>query len=484
VTPLDLDAIQGNVAHAYGRGYPAARYVLLRIRHDGGGAARRAVARWLGAVTFGGPPPEPRPAANVNVAFTYAGLRALGVPEAELRPFPPAFAQGAWRRSRDLDGRTARGGWEPGHSAAHVLLSCHARDRATCDARVAELLGDGDAFIRCADQPADVLSTGAGGADGTCAVDINREHFGFADGCSQPAIEGIHDAEDGKGSGVYARLPARPFLGRTLGQAREDLFGRYVQRRWRLIRAGEFLLGHEDESGTLPAGSASPLGPDGTFVVYRKIEQDVAQFNRHLDAEAARLRLDRPTLEARIVGRWREGTPLVVDPERDVREIASSRRLANDFDYLDDPAGARCPLGAHVRRTNPRSGLPGGGEVTMRHRIIRRGMPYGPEYPAPGPRGLIFVAYGASIEDGFERIQRAWCDDGEALGLGASPDFLLQQPHHGRGFAPMDIGLDGDGRPNRVAAPDAPFVTVRGCAYLLLPGRRACERLSRLAATL
>ena len=239
------------------------------------------------------------------------------------------------------------------------------------------------------------------------------------------------------------------------------------------------MLGYENESGIHPEGPPAPLGPNGTFMVYRKLEQHVKRFREHMESEAVRLGFDQPTLEARIVGRWQDGTPLARRPAGPDEAVAVDRRLANAFDYRDDPEGVHCPLGAHVRRTNPRSGLPGGGEVTMRHRIIRRGMPYGPRWPehAPDGRGLIFISYGSSIAEGFETIQRLWCDDGEALGLGSKPDYLLQHS----AMEGMNVGRNRAGRPSRIDPPEQPFVTVRGCAYLFVPSRRACEELRRLA---
>jgi deferrochelatase/peroxidase EfeB len=219
-------------------------------------------------------------------------------------------------------------------------------------------------------------------------------------------------------------------------------------------------------------------------MVYRKLEQHVERFRTHIAGEAERLGLEPATLEARIVGRWQDGTPLVLHPEGGVQDVAENGRLANAFDYVDDPTGSRCPLGAHVRRTNPRSGLPGRGEATMRHRIIRRGMPYGPRWPAPAPggRGLVFISFGSSIADGFETIQRSWCDDGEALGLGSKADYLLQRARPDRAMSSMDVGPGPQGRLARIEPPSEPFVTVRGCAYLFVPSKRACARLRGLAA--
>ena len=112
-----------------------------------------------------------------------------------------------------------------------------------------------------------------------------------------------------------------------------------------------------------------------------------------------------------------------------VDEGSGPREVLNDFRYGGDPRGRACPLGAHIRRANPRDGLPGGAQRTRRHRIIRRGMPYGPDERA-GDRGLIFVCFNASIVRQFE-VVNGWLMDGDIFGLGRDPD-MLAGPRPGR----------------------------------------------------
>jgi deferrochelatase/peroxidase EfeB len=219
-------------------------------------------------------------------------------------------------------------------------------------------------------------------------------------------------------------------------------------------------------------------------MVYRPIKQDVAGVEQYVAGEADRLRLNPDLLRAKIVGRWPDGTPLTLSPERPNRTIASNRLRSNDFLYAEqhngyrgDPDGYGCPLGAHIRRSYPRDALPGGGERSMRHRIIRRGMPYGRPDSAD-ECGLAFVCFSASIGDGFEFIQRMWSNAGEAFGLGSQRDLILQQG------APEELtGMVIQGRGNTsvvLAPPPHPLVTVRGCEYLFLPSRRACSWLTSL----
>ena len=290
---------------------------------------------------------------------------------------------------------------------------------------------------------------------------------------------------DPTGDGVYRGL--RPGWWKPLRWLEllvEDLGLKPLRRRWRPIRTGEFLLGYENEDGVLPQGPPAPLGPNGTFMVYRPMQQHVGALGRYIARQAKAHEIPMPVLRAKIVGRWDDGTPLALRPERPDPAVSSNRRRANDFLYREDrdgysadPAGYACPLGAHIRRTNPRDGLPGGGERVMRHRIIRRGMPFTSR--ANGGSGLCFVCYSASIADGFEFIQRTWCDRGDGIGLGRERDLLLQQGEK-QDLTGMVIP-DADRGPLVLAAPDQPLVTVRGCEYLFVPSRSACAWLATLS---
>jgi Dyp-type peroxidase family len=486
-TRIPATDVQGNVLRAYGVAFPCAGYLLFTVEPERREDARAIVAHWSRQIAYGGPAPveqtDSRGArARLNLAFTHAGLEALGVPDDWLEQLPQDFKDGAAARSPELGDRgdSAVANWEFGRSPGHVLLIVHASSEAWRN-EVIERLRDeaGDALALVHDQRAALLAR----VDDevldnrrvpSCGDVYSREHFGFADGCSQPAIAGEHD--DFGGSGVLATIPAR--------SGTEGILQAWgwvkPKRRWRGVAAGEFVLGFDNEDGDLPQGSGSPLGPNATFMVYRKLEQHVQRFREHTERSARELGLDVDELRARIVGRFADGTPLALSQRAD-SDISLDRARANAFSYRDDPTGAGCPLGAHVRRTNPRAGLPAGGEATMRHRIIRRGLPYGRPFEADpdGSRGLMFVCYCACIENGFETIQREWCGHGFPLGLGEEPDYLLQQPNgDGKLSGGMTISLE----PLRVLKPpEEPFVTVRGTEYLLLPGRAGLEALAGLA---
>jgi len=442
---IDLADIQGDVLRGYT--HPSAAYLFLRIEDPR--RARALLARMLGQVATAEPWEGGTPATALHVAFTYAGLAALGVPAAVLDSFPPEFRDGMAARADRLGDRgpSAPAHWEPGLGTgdAHVLVTVYAVD----DAR----LGQAREALR---------GVGAAGAvkivheQRAAARGDGRDHFGFFDGIAQPHVEG---------SGVAPRP----------GDGQPDGAG-----RWRPVRTGELLHGYEDEEGRLPAAPAPPFDRNGTFVVYRKLAMDVAAFRRFV-ADAGRRYPGGPdVLAAKIVGRWPDGTPLVRSPERPDPRIAADPRAINDFSYAADGDGLRCPLGAHIRRANPRD-APGffRGRLSRRHRIVRRGRPYGPPL-APGAteddgvdRGLVFVCFNASIWRQFETIQALWIDDGDPFGLGPDKDFLIGEPH----------GTDGKmtihGRPPFFLKPQPRFVTMRGGEYLYRPGMGALRRLAK-----
>jgi Dyp-type peroxidase family len=403
-------------------------------------------------LTFGQPTAEAIPS-HVNVAFTADGLRALLVGESVRGEFPAEFREGARARAGEVGDTWPR---TQDFGDAHILLSVLARSAAARDERVARL----ERLIEAAGEPLALVER----QSAALLEGGSREHFGFADGRSQPAIAGVD--LDPTGNGIFATT--RP--GSRAARVLTELGVRNPPRRWRFSRAGEFLLGYDNEDGESPKGPRAPLGPNGTFMVYRKMAQHVDVFKRFVKESAAELGMDPDVLRAKILGRWPDGTPLASSPLEDPT-IATNRRRANEFLYADDPNGLACPLGAHVRRANPRDGLPGGAERTMRHRIIRRGMPYDDD---GGEQGLIFICLGASIVNGFEFIQRNWIAGGEALGLGRDPDFLLAPAGK-----PRTRMLISGPRNAVLEAPDEPFVTVRGCEYLFVPSRRGCEWIGR-----
>jgi Dyp-type peroxidase family len=458
---VDQHDLQGNVLAGYG--FHHGLFATLRVTDPAAGRDWLAEVIDGDAVTTAVPfAADAKPPTTLNLAFTHDGLRALGVSAEALRSFPVDFRQGMAARAAGLgdEGPDAPARWEAGLRPGdpHVLVTMSANDedaiaerRAAMQARAAAT-GSGVTIVH--EQSAKVLEDHAGDV-------VVREHFGFADGLAQPSIDA-----------VAAHDPSR-----RVGPAERPGQGTPVHAgRWKPLAVGEFVLGYADEAGVVADTPAEPLRRNGSYMVVRKLRQNVALFHRYLMDAAGEDEDEARRLAAKIVGRWQDGTPIVKSPEEPGPE-RPGEEPDNDFRYHGDEHGLRCPIGAHVRRANPRDGLGFGGQLTARHRIIRRGMPYGPPPAHPGEedgieRGLMFVCYQASIERQFEVVQGRWLADGDAFGLGGDRDFLLG------GEDPNGKMVIQGARP-RLLAPRRSFVVNRGGGYFFTPGIAALRAIAR-----
>jgi Dyp-type peroxidase family len=450
---IDLADIQGDILRAYGNDYDCTTYAFVRIE-----CPPEQARAWLSGVVDHVTTAEPwqggKPLTTLNVSVTAAGLRALGVSEAVVSSFSKEFRNGMASRAALLGdvGPSEPGTWEDGLGSgdAHLLLTINAQQtkdhrRALGKMRDAMQAAGG---IRIVHQEDTELLPGS------------REHFGYADGFAQPAIEGSSD-DRARGGGV-------PLKGGA----------------WRPLAPGEFILGYPDEDTRvdpkqrLPNAPAAPLGRSGTYMVWRKLYQDVARWRRVMRRNAELYEAgDEHMLAAKVVGRWTNGASLVKHPAKPPEDFDAKSEGANDFRYDADLDGMRCPVGAHVRRSNPRDALGFEGHLSFRHRMIRRGMPYGQELPEGvtsddgADRGLVFVSFQASISRQFEGVQVQWLNSGNIFGLGHDKDFILGDPH---GKGKMTI----QGRPPYFLAPQEVFVRTRGGEYLFVPGMTALAALA------
>jgi Dyp-type peroxidase family len=439
---LDVRDVQGNVLRGYG--FPFAAYLWLHV--DDAAAGRKWLGKVVPQVTTAEPWRSGKPATTLNVALTFAGLQALDVPDVLLDSFPLEFRDGMAMRADELRdaGEDHPDNWDPGFGTgeASILVTVNAQEEAALDAVVAELRGELEGT------PVSVLHL-----ERAAVLFGNREHFGFSDGFAQPAVVG-----DGN--------VAKP------GDGKPERDG-----RWEDLALGEFILGYEDEDEQLPQAPRGPLGRNGTYMVYRKLHQHVAAFRRALRERSASFPGGEEALAAKIVGRWRDGTPVILSPDSYGHQRHLTPERINDFRYEDDPDGRLCPLGAHIRRVNPRDALGWHATRSRRHRMIRRGMPYGP--PAPDgedddgqDRGLIFVSLGSSIRRQFEIVQGQWCADGNIFGLGDDKDWIVLADD--RPAAKMTI----QGDKPRFVVGQPRFVTVRAGEYLLVPSIAGLRELS------
>ena len=449
----NLHDIQGNVL----RGYRLPKAIYLFFDFPGPEEGRAFVqgiaghprlttaAIWEADAATG---ERSKPEVTLNFAISYRGLEALGIPQRRLSKFPEAFRLGMSARAAELGDteESAPSNWEPGLSDASIsaiAIIQTKKDGAPNDLADAVRGLANDAGISEAARPLEAN-----------ALPGAKEHFGFRDGIGQPSIEGS-PFDDKPGMGTPS-----------------------TNNTWKPVKAGEFILGYEKESAALeiPA-EIRELCLNGTYMVFRKLEQNVGAFRQFLkQAALSAFGSDAPDdqelIGAKLVGRWRSGTPVALSPNRDVPTPAP----INDFRYNDDPNGEKCPLGAHIRRCNPRDALDGGDIDVRLHRLLRRGMPYGPRFddrPDVEERGVAFFGLNADIERQFEFVQQDWVNKGEFAGLhederdpivGANASGQFTVP--GASILPVVFGL------NR-------FVITRGGGYFLEPGIAALDELAR-----
>jgi Dyp-type peroxidase family len=458
VAGLDVTDIQGDILRAYGNDYSHTTYIFFRI--DEAQAGRAFLRALLPRVTSAAPwPAGQKPDSLLNIAVTAAGVSALGAGDPRQLGFSAEFCDGMMASAGVLgdSGPSDPTTWEEGlhDGALHVLATVNALDEGHLGAELDRLRAD---------------AAGTGGVavayeQMARALPDAREHFGYRDGFAQPALAGVDEGDRRVGGGVPEK------------------------QGWRALAPGEFVLGYEDEDTRvdpqrrLPNAPNDPYGRSGTYMVWRKLRQDVALFRRTL-REAAEHYADgdHEKLAAKVVGRWRNGAPLATWPDAPPPEPFDPKDPGvNAFGYATvDPHGYRCPVGSHIRRSNPRDGLGFDGLLSFRHRIIRRGMPYGDLLPEDRTdddgvdRGLIFVCFNASISRQFEGIQAQWINDGNALHLGHDSDFLLGHP---LGTGKMTIRAQPP-HPPFFLGPQGPFVTTRGGGYLFVPGLRALAALA------
>jgi Dyp-type peroxidase family len=247
---------------------------------------------------------------------------------------------------------------------------------------------------------------------------------------------------------------------------------------WVPLATGELLLGYADEAGELPVAPVPHiLASNGTFMVYRKLHQNVATFRAYLNEHAAGYGAGddhaKEKLAGKFIGRWRDGTPLELSPDKQNFELTQDPNRSTNFTYGKDAEGVKCPLGAHVRRVHPRDAFGFNGRLVDRRRITRRGLPYGEFAPEDVPvsdseeRGVVFMVLNASIARQFEFVQQQWIEYGNDAKQGNDKDILMGN-HEGHGR----FVVQGDRTPDNppfVCSGLPNFVELRGGAYFFLP---------------
>jgi Dyp-type peroxidase family len=467
----ERDDIQGLLASGYGH-LPHAAYLLFTI--DDGAAAAKWV-RWLAETVTTAWARESRRSANVALSAT--ALAKLGLSAGALGGFSLEFSGGM---VDDAHRRRILG--DVGDNAPE-LWAWGGPDTPSIDLLLL-LFGETPHELRTLTDEHRREVRGA-----TLMLELQAsggtfDHFGFRDGISQPSVAGLR-------SGPSAQtVKAGEFL---LGYRNE--YGQFTDR--------PLLDPREDPDGVLPDDAAGSgrrdLGRNGSYLVFRQLQQDVPGFWRWVDSATAASagsgdrwgehpEQRRIALAAKLVGRWPGGAPLTLSPERDDPELAT----ATDFGYFArDADGTRCPIGAHVRRSHPRDSLdpsPGSAgsiKLDKHHRLLRRGRKYGsaltPDEALAGrsgedeERGLHFICLCASIERQFEFVQRTWVNSPKFGGLYDDADPLV-------GVGPRNFTIQAE--PLRRRYRDLPaFIKTRGGGYFFLPGVRGLEYMASLAET-
>lgn len=383
----------------------------------------------------------------MNIAFTAAGLRALGIPDTDMNGFDPSFVKGMKQQASAIGdvGSSGPDQWiEPFKSGTiHAVMLLAADTDQDLEQEV------GTQIERHTIGGVRLLHSERGKAR---QDQPGHEHFGYKDGVSQPTVIGI----DELASGMNAASP------------------------------DQFIL------TPLPAPPSPPILPpwakDGSYLVFRRLRQDVASFQTFITQQSTALGMCPDLLIAKLVGRYKSGAPLerthgqpqTVDPAAADPSLQDSNVLRdaniNDFDYASDPQGALVPGGAHIRKTNPRDGsVP---------RLLRRGITYGEPYEdgaaagtsqaAEADRGLLFLCYQSSIERQFEFVQQAWANNSSFPLSGAGPDPIISQQSSGQPF-----GLPGHS-PEQVTL--ANWVRTLGGDYFLQPSLDGLNHLAVVAA--
>ncbi len=466
---VDLDDVQGNILKGYGA--PHARHFFLRVRD--GAAARPWLAHefaapdsgypWKGLTSAAPWPLKPQLAANIG--FTWLGLQML-MPwrQDDLDEFPTAFRQGAALRAEDNgdEGSSAPEHWRFGNDKdveqqVHVVISLYGFNDDGHALQQACLRLRNDCKINgltvLHEQGLDLMPRDWQKYQHPDKSDdwIGREQFGFKDSITQPRISGLAAAND------------KPDMQPSASP-------------------GEFLLGKDYASiygGSSLRGLAPDLAQNGSFGVLRLIEQHVDDFEQAVNQAAADTGQAADFIKAKLMGRWPSGEPL--SPASHVSEQSNAFDYAPSWEHpktVDDHEGNFCPLGAHIRRTNPRSSRVAG----LRHsrRLLRRGMLANwsdtvtdettGKVATQRKHGLMGLFFCANLERQFEFIQRNW--------IQGSADSRLrgtQDPIAGIRSKPVRFDL-GPGAGNHVMDVP-PLVTTRGCLYLFYPGLRMLDSL-------
>jgi deferrochelatase/peroxidase EfeB len=379
----------------------------------------------------------------VTVAFTFNGLRAIGVDEESLSTFPEPFRQGMAARAAILGdtGENHPDNWQdkmasPDLHGTIILFAKDKAERTRCENKHLEYLKRNPGV--------EVMSTLL--LEAIPPFDYVHEHFGYRDRLTTPVIEGM---------GAAPTPGSHP-----------------------VSKPGEFILGYPDETGNVTSlPRPEILTKNGSYLAYRKMQEHVGRFRDYLKASGKTVE-EQELVAAKLMGRWRKsGAPLVLCPDKDNEEIGWDDNRNNDFEYAKmDPYGYACPVGSHIRRMNVRDNRIS--NIMDRRLIIRRGGTYGPHLPDDASedgkeRGIAVFAGCADIARQFEFLISVWSNDREFMELDERDPFCGTQD------GTLDFTIPK--RPIKKKQKGIPaFTNVKGGAYFFLPGIKGLNYLAAL----
>jgi Dyp-type peroxidase family len=462
---LEVDDIQGNILAGFNKDFQ--RFLFLKIRD------RNIVKDWLRVIvptissvaevqSFNnlframrarrGREARGLVATWMNIAFTSAGIKALTskteVDKFRETPFTIGMHERAGFLGDPLDANGNPANWVIGSptNIPDILLIIASDDAAQLDAKVTRVKES----ILALPKPKGLLAPLAlellYEQAGRVRTDKpGHEHFGFKDGISQPGIRGRVSNE------------AESLLTRRLIDPQDERAVRFGKPGQPLIWPGQFVLGYQRQRANdalNPGPALEPVPPwtrNGSYLVVRRLVQDVPAFWRFVTAKATELNqkpgfanMTGERLATLLVGRWESGAPVMRAPSADDPALAEDSLANNHFRYVNpstpvpllpipgysgdkfaqatsDNLGAICPHAGHIRKSNPRdmSTDSGGGNDNLTRLMLRRGIPFGPQIVDPfhptddelqSERGLMFLSYQTSIERQFEFLTNHWAN--------------------------------------------------------------------------
>jgi len=413
---------------------------------------------------------------RLQIAFTHSGIRKLC--NAKMYGFVVEFEQGMATdfRSRvlgDLEESAPRN-WEwggPNNKALDFVLMVFAPSEQSLSQKHEEILS-----LWTQNEIEHIISLDAP------PNPHGKEHFGFADGITQPVMPGLSKTD----------LPEN-----TVAQG-EFILG--YPNGYDQLPATPLLKEINDPDQQLPASKEAgfrDFGKNGSYMVFRQLEQDVEGFWKQVKEGTKQIGKEESACvytASKMVGRWPNGKPMTQDSENESQFDPKEKY----FLYLEneDKFGHKCPLGSHVRRTNPRDVLPDNKsessiEISNLHRILRRGRIYGPplhksfsvekikDIPNDNQkRGLHFICFNANIARQFEFIQHMWCNNTKFDGLYNDPDPVLGIKDYRDRSKKHDFTIQSDPVRQKIYGLTR-HVEIKGGAYFFMPGLRALKFLSQ-----